>query len=139
VATVYTELLRGSLHPELLEAHSWIESAKPTDPQMFCTAAGASMFKRRLILTHRGYIGLASQATQVGDSCGIVFECRLPFVLRKAGDGESFFCIGSTFIAGKKMTEFDEGNDFKVNVLGSEESKDWTAWDDVVEQDIDIC
>jgi hypothetical protein len=139
LATVYLEILRSSLHPELLETHSWIKRAEPTDPKTFCTTAWAFMSNRKVILTQRGYIGLAPQATQAGDSCGIVFECRLPFILRKAGDGERFFCLGSTLIAGKRTTELDEGNNFKMNVLGSEESKDWTAWDDVVEQDIDIC
>jgi hypothetical protein len=138
MATVYRDLLRHSLHPGELAQPLWIEMFADNDRDGFCFRALGSLSNRKLILTQRGYIGLAPNETQIGDSCGIVFGCKMPLILRKADCEDKFFCIGSTYITGSKLTDVGWGV-MDYHILGSEESKDWTEWDDVEEQEIDIC
>jgi hypothetical protein len=95
------------------------------------------LYEKKLILTQRGYMGLAPQVTQEGDTVAIIFGCTMPFILRETGKELQYRLVGSTLIMGKKSWD-DEGRATYSQVLGEEESKDWVDWD-VEEQDIHLC
>jgi hypothetical protein len=91
----------------------------------------------KLILTRRGYIGLAPHVTEKGDIVAIIFGCATPHILRKTGNESQYRLVGSTAIMGKTPVEY-QGHMFYCRVLGHEESKEWVDWD-VEEQDIYLC
>jgi hypothetical protein len=95
------------------------------------------LYGRKLILTRRGYMGLAPQVTQEGDTVAIIFGCTMPFILRGTGKELQYRLVGSTSIMGKEPFEY-EGRAIYEEILGHEESKDWVDWD-VEEQDIHLC
>jgi hypothetical protein len=95
------------------------------------------MYGERLILTKRGYMGLAPQLTREGDTCAILFGCTTPCILQKTGSGLQYRLVGSTVILGKQPREHVDCS-YWCYILGSEHSKDWAEWD-VEEQDIDLC
>jgi hypothetical protein len=89
---------------------------------------------KKLIVTKRGYMGLASSVTQMGDLCGIIFGCKTPCILRKIPQGQSYNFLGGTYVTGRQLHEAEEGG-ITFPILGHEFSKDWVDWD-VEEQDI---
>ncbi|OAG19591.1 HET-domain-containing protein [Alternaria alternata] len=89
----------------------------------------------RLVVTVRGYIGLADVVVQKDDLCGIIFGRNIPCVLRQVPDSNYYSFIGSAYLMGKKSYEIEEGIVVFCDPLGHEDSKDWVEWD-VEEQDI---
>jgi hypothetical protein len=92
---------------------------------------------RRFVLTQRGYMGLAPLPTMAGDSCAIIFGCKLPSILRATSPGHYMF-VGTTAIMGRQSFEAPGGGVMFCKVLGAEDSQDWIDWDGV-EQDIYLC
>lgn len=91
---------------------------------------------RRFILTARGYMGLAPAVACKGDSCGIIFGCKTPCILRKAGSAaQEYAFLGSTALMGKEHMNAEDDDVLFCTVLGEEDSKDWVEWD-VEEQDV---
>jgi hypothetical protein len=58
-AVVYLELLKHSRPPTVTEVPVWVANAALGDLETFCTIAEKHLFRRKMILTERGYIGLA--------------------------------------------------------------------------------
>lgn len=89
----------------------------------------------RLIVTQRGYLGLAPAAVAVGDTCGIIFGSKTTCVLRETERSRHYTYLGSSYILGSRKTDgrLRYGYEF-----GSEESKDWIDCE-VTEQDIFLC
>jgi hypothetical protein len=94
--------------------------------------------RRKFILTARGYMGLAPGLVRQDDTCGIVFGCKTPCVLRRADREHHYKYVGATFLVGKKFYDMDGGGVTFCNVLSEEDSKDWVDWD-VEEQEIYLC
>jgi hypothetical protein len=92
---------------------------------------------RKFVLTERGYMGLAPAVAHTADLCAIVFGCKTPCVLRKAGEGRYTY-LGATALVGKEYSDMEDGGIVFCTVLGDDESKDWVEWDNE-EQDIDLC
>jgi hypothetical protein len=91
----------------------------------------------KIILTSRGYIGLAPNVTRVGDNCAIVFGCTSPCMLRRYGPDPCYQFLGPGLLMGKQLRP-TESSGICFYRLGVEESRDWVDWD-VEEQDIDLC
>jgi hypothetical protein len=92
------------------------------------------VYDRRLIVTKRGYMGLAPAVTQVGDLCGIIFGCSMPCILRRASQHSTYNFLGATYIPGTHSFEPEVGG-IGFYCMGWKRSKDWVEWD-IEEQDI---
>jgi hypothetical protein len=93
---------------------------------------------RKIVLTERGYMGLAPIVAQKGDFCGIIFGCTTPCILRKADEKDKYKYLGATYMIGQDHFETSDGRTMFIEILGSANSKDWAEWD-VREQDIYLC
>jgi hypothetical protein len=93
---------------------------------------------RKIVLTERGYMGLAPTVAQKGDSCGIIFGCTTPCILRKVNNENMYRYLGAAYMIGKDHFQTTDGRTMFIEILGSANSKDWTEWD-VEEQDIYLC
>jgi hypothetical protein len=92
----------------------------------------------RVILTERGYMGLASAIVRERDTCDIIFGCRTPCLLRKVAQDQHYMFLGATTLVGKECNNVEGDEVLFDSFLGEEESKDWIHWD-VEEQDIYLC
>ncbi|EAT87824.1 hypothetical protein HBI56_118160 [Parastagonospora nodorum] len=93
---------------------------------------------RRIVLTQRGYLGLAPLPAREGDSCALIFGCAKPCLLRKAEQDLSYQLIGATTLIGKDWYEEEDGGVSFMDTLGEDDSREWVDWD-VEEQDIYLC
>lgn len=93
---------------------------------------------RRIILTQRGYLGLAPMPAREGDSCALIFGCAKPCLLRRANQELGYQMIGATTLMGKDCYEEEDGGVCFWYMLGEDESREWADWD-VEEQDIFLC
>lgn len=141
-ATVFFTLAKIGINTGLNKTPPWALRSTPKEPDLFYMRVGDVLFKSRVILTQRGYIGIAPLETRVGDICAIVFGCRTPCILREADAEGAYLYVGSMYMPGKTMTDIlgDDGTSLgiDVNILGTEKSKDWVEWDDVEEQWINL-
>lgn len=72
---------------------------KPGGLYELCEAFQSGMSKRRIGITHKGYIGAIPQDTQPGDFICVLFGCSVPVVLRKR-IGEEYFFVGECYLHG---------------------------------------
>jgi hypothetical protein len=82
----------------------------------------------RVIVTNRGYFGLAPAVAAVGDTCAIIFGSKSTCILRSTNQAEHYKFLGCSYVLGRNWGTLDKE-------LGSEDNKDWVDWD-VEEQDI---
>jgi hypothetical protein len=94
---------------------------------------------RKIVLTKRGYLGLAPAVVCAGDLCGIVFGSTTPSILRPVNSGEDhvYQYLGAAYIPGRNGMIMRDGRAVFMHVLGSLDSKEWVQWD-VEEQDINF-
>lgn len=109
------------------------DSMKPYYPYI-----RAKLDDRHVVLTKRGYMGLAPLPTREGDTCAIIFGCALPCVLRRNDDGLSHIFVGPMTLVGQDIYNFADGHVGFLDLLGEDESREWVDWD-VEEQDIYLC
>ncbi|KAH5165763.1 hypothetical protein HBI38_051170 [Parastagonospora nodorum] len=136
-----------------VELGIWPEyiSDNDTDFDMESTAAGADggrniyydyirvrTSRRHFVLTQRGYMGLAPLPTREGDSCAIIFGCTLPCILRESDDDQSYTFAGAMTLVGKDSYNMEGGGLGFLDILGSDDSREWVDWD-VEEKDILLC
>ncbi|KAF2833859.1 hypothetical protein CC86DRAFT_389961 [Ophiobolus disseminans] len=114
------------------------EGGANDDSSLFLDHIRNRTHNRRFILTQRGYMGLAPLPTQRGDSCGIIFGCKTPCILRKANKNERYAYVGATALVGKECIEALDGGPMFCMVLGEDDSRDWVDWN-VEERDIYLC
>jgi hypothetical protein len=93
---------------------------------------------RKIVLTERGYIGLAPAVAQKGDLCSIIFGCTTPCILRKTNHENKYKYLGAAYMIGQDHFKTSDGRTLFIEIFGSENSKDWAEWD-VEEQDIYLC
>lgn len=55
---------------------------------------------RSLLVTYRGYMGLAPWNAQIGDKVAILYGGETPFILRNVKGTEDFSLIGEAFVYG---------------------------------------
>ncbi|KAF1929954.1 HET-domain-containing protein [Didymella exigua CBS 183.55] len=97
----------------------------------------ASLNRRRLIVTQRGYLGYAPHITLEGDLCAIVFGCSRPCLLRAAANENSYRLVGTSFVLGDDYDISEEGRLRFHATFGDENSKTWMDWD-IEDQDIHL-
>ena len=93
---------------------------------------------KRIIITQRGYLGLAPDITQEGDSCGIIFGCSNPCLLSQTSLKDRYIYLGPGFILGKTLVDLGDDNMTYTCCLGVENSKDWLDWG-VEEREMFLC
>lgn len=59
----------------------------------------AAVTSRRIIMIIRGYLGMASKASEQGDSIFLLKGCNMPLVLRPYGDG-TYHLVGECYVHG---------------------------------------
>lgn len=80
--------------------------------------------ERRLLLLGRGYYGLSSPVTQVGDVCAIIPGTRSPVILRRASDNSNQYkLVGPAWVHRKGLDE--SGMPKRLGVPGGEDWRDW--------------
>lgn len=95
---------------------------------------------RKLVVSDRGYYGLAPAPAEKGDIICIVFGAKAPFLLRRASAAspegvEQYKLVGDMFMLSAKGAE----NGDRLMPLGCEEAcDDWRDWG-LEEQDILMC
>jgi hypothetical protein len=104
------------------------------DPTIYLNLATEILNGRKLMVTKRGYMGLAPSITEKEDLCGIIFGCSTPCILRKTSQDQSYNFLGATYVPGRQPREAEAGG-IGFDILGEEYSKDWVDWD-IEEQDI---
>lgn len=122
-----------------LEAHevpSWLP--RPGTIDLFNNTVKGYTHGRKIIVTKRGYMGLAPAIARQGDLCGILFGCTTPSILRPTNREDHFKYLGATYILGKAHFFAPNGQAIFLEILGGVDSKDWMEWD-VEEQDIYLC
>jgi hypothetical protein len=113
------------------------ETGASEDSNVFLEHIRNRSHNKRFVLTNRGYMGLAPIPTQNGDTCGIIFGCRTPCILREACQHGTYAFVGATALMGKECYDAPGGGVMFCKMLGEEDSKDWVEWD-VEEQDITL-
>ncbi|KAH6373965.1 hypothetical protein HBI34_071220 [Parastagonospora nodorum] len=136
MAAFYQIIYEQSGSPAGIEAPSWLAEASSID--LFLNTVKGYTHNRKLMLTERGYIGLASAMAQKGDACGIIFGCTTPCILRGSSDRDCYKYLGAAYIVGQDHWKTSDGRVIFSEILGSEDSKDWVDWD-VEERDIRLC
>ncbi|KAF2028418.1 hypothetical protein EK21DRAFT_101877 [Setomelanomma holmii] len=135
-AAYYRFIYEKSGDPNELEPPSWL--AQGGSHRLFHNTVTGYTHHRKIILTNRGYLGLAPAVTQSGDSCGIIFGCTTPCILRPSVHKDNFQYLGPAFTFGQEHWRTSDGRVIFNDILGSAKSKDWEHWD-VEEQDIYLC
>jgi hypothetical protein len=69
-----------------------------TDHAYNMRLATVGLSGRKLITTQNGFLGLAPDETQLGDTIAVLYGCNYPVVLRRSGNG--FRYIGECYIDG---------------------------------------
>lgn len=137
---VYTDLQKQSASPADIDFPTYLANATPTGTDNFYSQAHQYMILNRLFLTGRGYIGQAKHLVEAGDIVAVIFGCKTPYILRETGTEGQYKVVGEALVAGKECwRDENDGGRMSLVQLGSDDSKDWVDWDDVEEQDIDLC
>jgi hypothetical protein len=135
-AAYYRTLHERSHSPEDLEPPNWLAEGGHVDA--FHNTVKGYTHNRRIIVTQRGYFGLAPAVAKKGDSVGITFGCTTPCILCPSSEIDTFQYLGAVFVVGKAYWRLADGRIVFKDILGTETSKDWVEWD-VKEQDMYLC
>ncbi|KAH7074757.1 heterokaryon incompatibility protein-domain-containing protein [Paraphoma chrysanthemicola] len=122
--------------PKSLDPPSWL--AQGGTIELYHHAVRGYTHNRKIILTQRGYFGLAPAVAQKGDTCGIIFGCATPSILRPSAIKHNYQYLGAAFMFGQNHSRTADGRVLFHDILGSTNSRDWVEWD-VQEQDIVLC
>ncbi|KAH7386753.1 heterokaryon incompatibility protein-domain-containing protein [Phaeosphaeria sp. MPI-PUGE-AT-0046c] len=111
---------------------------KPGTIDLFSNTVKGYTHNRKIIVTKRGYIGLAPAIACQDDLCGIIFGCTTPSILRQTSRDGYFKYLGAAYIPGKTHWVTPNGRAIFAEILGAADSKDWLEWE-VEEQDLYLC
>lgn len=136
-AAYFRAIQQKSPHPDVLEGPSQL-AAESEDMNTFHNTVKGYTHNRRIIVTKRGYFGLAPAVVKQGDSVGIMFGRTTPCILRPSSGRHPFRYLGAVYVLGKQHWRLPDGRIVFNDILGIEASKDWVSWD-VAEQDICLC
>lgn len=104
----------------------WEARASGGDPKKFLTWAQSNAYRRRFVVTDRGY-GMAPAVAQADDECVIPVGGKAPLLLRQANGVGSFKLVGHMFHSSEK--EYGIEDTAWSVVVGLEETGDWKDWD----------
>jgi hypothetical protein len=66
----------------------------------FSIAMGKATLGRRLFKTERSHLGLGQYHIQEGDQVWVIFNARIPFILRPTGNDNEFTLVGDCYMQG---------------------------------------
>jgi hypothetical protein len=136
-ATYYNTLYCSIGNPHDLD-HPSSTLTEAGSMELFHNTVKGYTHNRKIIVTKHGYMGLAPGTTQKEDICSIVFGCNTPCILRALGHESKYKYLGPTYMIGQDHWINLQGRVVFSDILGTEQSKDWTEWD-IEEQDILLC
>jgi hypothetical protein len=84
------------LRPEKLEKRFF--------PEEFKFSVTTWHFQRHFVMTEKGFIGQAREATRVGDVVAILYGAKVPFILRPDGRG-NYLLVGEAYLHGFMLGE----------------------------------
>jgi hypothetical protein len=70
------------------------------DTMTYWNEVSAFCLGRSLVITEKGYYGLAPRLTQPGDKCCLLLGADVPFILRPHGTETSFRLLGEAYVHG---------------------------------------
>lgn len=88
------------------QAHAHINS-ESEDQDSYVTRFHDTVRKksRKLMVTKKGYIGMAPCRARIGDVVAVLFGCSIPLVLRRVGVREAWCVIGEAYVDGFMLGE----------------------------------
>lgn len=82
--------------------------------------------KRRLVVTDRGYYGLAPGLSRGGDVVAVVDGALTPLILREKSPGH-YRVVGEVYVTSKAVC-YSESETREYKLLGGAGAQDWTEW-----------
>jgi len=79
-------------------------------------------------ITEQRYVNLAPAIADKEDTCGIIFDCYRPCILRSEIQEWTYKFVWGVFLVGKQPYIRDGYDLFPIH-LGDERSRDWVDWD----------
>ncbi|KAF2828553.1 HET-domain-containing protein [Ophiobolus disseminans] len=137
-AACAVHLLGNVSHMEEDNLEQWKTRGAGGDIEKFVNFVARSARNGNIVLTRRGYTGLAPRITRREDIWAIVFGSTTSCILRKASEGPRYQFLGSAMLVGKESSGEYYQKTTGFTQMGDEDSKDWVDWD-VEEQDIELC
>lgn len=130
-----TESRRTNILPRAEDGEGMTASMAEMHSSTMYTAHG-----RRLVVSDRGYYGLAPYPAAKGDIICIIFGTRSPFILRQVSDAspggtQRYKLVGDVFMFSAKGAE---SGDILMHLGSGEDYDDWKDWG-LQEQDMLIC
>jgi hypothetical protein len=124
----YIQRLQRNGHPTAQDEHG-IRS--------FHTFAQCNVHNRRVIVTKRGYYGLAPPLVCENDVCCVILGGKAPCILRETDGPGQYKLIGDACIPGKALHEHPNGGEV-LSSVGAQGHRDWLEWG-AEEQDLFLC
>jgi hypothetical protein len=105
--------------------------------ELFHTYAQWNVHNRRVIITKRGYYGLAPLLVCENDVCCLIIGGKAPCILRETSRQSQYKLIGDACIPGKALHEHPNGGEV-LSSVGADGHRDWLEWG-AEEQDLFLC
>ncbi|KAM3064776.1 hypothetical protein ACMFMG_008361 [Clarireedia jacksonii] len=146
----------GSYHRAIAFAHvlslgrswsvpwqKWRKNHLTTDEEQgvkyFHTYAQWNIYNRRIIMTKRGYYGLAPLAVRENDVCCVFLGGKAPCILRATARSGYYTFVGDACIPSKTLHKVpQEIEALRLSSIGSKGYRDWENWG-IKEQNIFLC
>lgn len=126
---------KESAYADFVQAKEGIKSEIPANVSEVHDTLLYTAHNRRLIVTDRGYFGLAPFTTRAGDAVYIIIGAKMAFVLRGTERDHHYRFVGDTYITSKAEPEVSQ----RFMPIGFEQKfDDWVSWG-VQEEDICLC
>lgn len=100
----------------------------------FHSYARCNLHNRRIVLTERGYYGLAPGLVNEKDLCCVIAGANAPCILRATSLPGHYRLIGDACVPGKDS----EQNGENIRSIGAKDQRNWEEWG-ATEQDIYLC
>jgi hypothetical protein len=95
--------------PSSLDHHRDQTEAEEQEQDSYLTRFHDTVRKksRKLMVTGKGYVGMAPCRARLGDVVAIVFGCSIPLVLRRSGVREAWTVVGEAYVDGVMQGEVE--------------------------------
>lgn len=126
---------KESAYADFVQAKEGIKSEIPANVSEVHDTLLYTAHNRRLIVTDRGYFGLAPFTTRAGDAVYVIIGAKLAFVLRGTERDHHYRFVGDTYIMSKAEPEVSQ----RFMPIGFRQKfDDWVSWG-LQEEDIFPC
>ncbi|KAL5119039.1 hypothetical protein ACEQ8H_002963 [Pleosporales sp. CAS-2024a] len=117
LAACYKAIFEKSGRPKDIQLP--IQLADSGTMGLFLNTVKGYTHNRKIVLTSRGYMGLAPAIAQKGDKCSIIFGCTTPCILRDTDRKGNFEFLGAAYVVGRNHWYTSDGRVVFSDILGS--------------------